>query len=340
MEESFKVLYDKILGCLIGGIIGDAMGSPAEGKNYQEILEKYGEISNFSGIGTDDSVLKHILCDTIIKTNGYPTADAWADEWLKQEDLFLKTRLFYTPVMNAFWKIRAEDISPRDAGTGNMASSSSAMCIAPMGIINAGNPRQAALETYEVTSLIHHNFCRDAACAIASAVAEALSPEASVESIIRSAIEYLPPISASTMRKSIEEVLNLAKETREYNIFRERYYKEFLVLTRAIPDSRETVPVALSIFYLADGDPKKTIIFGANFGRDADTIASMAGSIAGAFKGISFFPEEWIKKVENESQRSQKDLAKKLTEITINRFTLIKSIAEKILNYNEGGDSI
>ena len=339
MEESFKILYDKILGCLIGGIIGDAMGSPVEGKSYQEILEKYGEINDFSGIGTDDSALKHILCDTIIKTNGYPTADAWADEWLKQEDLFLKTRLFYTPVMNAFWKIRAENTSPRDAGVGNMASSSSAMCIAPMGIINAGNPRQASLETYEVASLIHHNFCRDAACAIASAVAEALTPEASVESIITSAIKYLPPISASTMRKSVEEVLRLAKETKEYNTFRYKYYEEFLVPIRAIPDSRETVPVALSLFYLADGDPKKSIIFGANFGRDADTIASMAGSIAGAFKGASSFPKEWIEKIEKESSRSQRELARVLTKITIDRLTLSKSIAEKILNSYEGGDS-
>jgi ADP-ribosylglycohydrolase len=331
MEETLDRLFDKVLGCLVGGIIGDAMGSPAEGKSYLEIKEKYGEINDFSGVGTDDSALKHILCNTIIKTEGYPTADAWAEEWLNQEDLFLKTRLFYTPVMNAFWKLRAEDIPPREAGNGNMASSSSAMCISPMGIINAGNPRQAALETYEVTSLIHHNFCRDAACAIASAVAEAFNPESSVDSIIRASTEYLPSKSASIIREAIECVMNLAKDVQDYSIFRERYYKEYLVQNRAIPDARETVPVALALFYLADGDPKKSVMFGANFGRDADTIASMAGSIAGAFKGASNFPKEWIDKVEAESPVSQKELAEKLTKIAVSRIISGKKLAEKIL---------
>jgi len=336
MEEILDRLFDKVLGCLIGGIIGDAMGSPAEGKGYLEISEKYGEINDFSGVGTDDSALKHILCNTIIKTEGYPTADTWAEEWLNQEDLFLKTRLFYIPVMNAFWKIRAEGVPPREAGKGNMASSSSAMCISPMGIINTGNPRQAVLETYEVASLIHHNFCRDAACVIAAAVAEAFSPEASVDSIIKSAIEYLPSKSAVIIKKSIEDVLKLAQEAQEYNIFRERYYRKCLIPSRSIPDARETVPVALSLFYLADGDPRKSVIFGANFGRDADTIASMTGSIAGAFKGASNFPREWLDKIEAESPISQKELAEKLTKITVNRLISSKKLAERILDKGVG----
>ena len=129
--------------------IGDAMGAPAENKTYQEIIAKFGEITEFSGAGTDDSAFKHILCDAIERTAGYPTADAWAEAWMNQKEQF-RTGLFWTPVKNTFWKIGAEEISPREAGLGNMVSSSSAMCISPMGIINAGNPRQAALETYEL----------------------------------------------------------------------------------------------------------------------------------------------------------------------------------------------
>ena len=157
MPEQDGILYDKTLGCLLGGVIGDAMGRPAENKTYLEVREQFGEITDFTGAGTDDSALKHILCDVILKTDGHPSADAWAEEWLAAEHLFRGASLFYTPVMNAFWKIRGEGVAPREAGRGNMASSSSAMCISPMGVINAGNPRQAALETFEVASLIHHN---------------------------------------------------------------------------------------------------------------------------------------------------------------------------------------
>ena len=45
-------------------------------------------------------------------------------------------------------------------------------------------------------------------------------------------------------------------------------------------DSRETVPLTLALFRLADG---------ANLGRDADTIASMCGAIGGARLNASLF---------------------------------------------------
>ena len=312
-------LFDKVLGCLLGGEIGDAMGAPAEGKTYQEIIEAFGEITDFSGFGTDDSALKHILCDAIVAADGYPTADAWAEEWMNQEGLFTERHLFWTPVMNGFWKIRAEGVAPREAGHGNMASSSSAMCISPMGIINAANPRQAALETYDVASPIHHNFCRDAACSMAAAVAAAFQPDASVDSILRAAVDYLPPKSARTMREFIEKTLALAREVSDYVVFRERYYAERLLPGIAIPDSRETVPVALSLFYLADGDPRQAIIFGANFGRDADTIASMAGALAGAFRGASALPQAWIEKVKAESPRAHGEVAQALVGVIVKR---------------------
>jgi ADP-ribosylglycohydrolase len=223
---------------------------------------------------------------------------------MDQKEMFQKG-LFWVPVMNSFWRVSAEGISPREAGSGNMSSSSSAMCISPMGIINAGNPRQAALETYEVAGLIHHNFSRDGACSMAAAVAEAFSPGTSVDSILKAAVEYLPPRSAKVMGGFIEATLSLARETGAYAAFRERYYAERILHDIAMPDARETVPVALSLFYLADGDPRQTILYGANFGRDADTIASMAGALSGALHGASALPGEWVEKIRASGWRDQ-----------------------------------
>jgi len=323
-------LFDKVYGCLLGGVIGDAMGRPAENKTYQEIEAEFGQLTDFSGSGTDDSALKHILCDTIIKTGGYPTADAWAEEWLNQESMFLGRRLFWTPVMNGFWKLRAEGVAPREVGDGNMASSSSAMCISPMGIINAGNPRQAALETFDVASLIHHNFCRDAACSMATAVAAAFDPEATVDSILEAAVAYLPPKSAQTIRQFCASTLDLARETQDYGLFRERYYANHLLPGIAMPDARETIPVTLALFYLAAGDPKQTIIFGANFGRDADTIASMAGAIAGAYHGASALPPAWVDKVNAENPRDQAHQAQALVDLVLERIEATRRRVEAV----------
>jgi ADP-ribosylglycohydrolase len=184
-----------------------------------------------------------------------------------------------------------------------------------MGIINAGNPRQAALETYEVAGLIHHNFSRDGACSMAAAVAAAFSPGASVDSILQAAVEYLPPCSADLMRGYIQTTLSLARSTGAYPVFRERYYAERILQGIAMPDARETVPVALSLFYLAEGNPKQTILYGANFGRDADTIASMAGALSGALHGASHLPGDWVEKIRASGRRDQIALTSMLVDI-------------------------
>jgi ADP-ribosylglycohydrolase len=41
-------LYDKTLGSLLGGLIGDAMGTPCEGKTYRWIEENLGWVDDFA----------------------------------------------------------------------------------------------------------------------------------------------------------------------------------------------------------------------------------------------------------------------------------------------------
>ena len=311
------VLFDKVLGCLAGGVIGDAMGTPTEKLSYEEIEARFGWVTSFEGEGTDDSLLKHILCETIFRARGHPTADLWSEDWLRNAATFIDSKLFFVPVVNTFWKLRSDGVPPREAGSGNMASSSSAMCISPMGIINAGNPRQAALETFEVTSLIHHNFCRDGACAMAAAVAEAFSPRASVDSILDAAARYLPDRSAQVMREALAATLALARDSGDYFEFRQRFHAQ-VPATMHFTDSRETVPVALALVLLAQGDTEQAVIYGANFGRDADTIASMAGAVAGALRGASAFPAPWMERLGAQAGK-QRELAARITEVTVAR---------------------
>jgi ADP-ribosylglycohydrolase len=58
-------MYEKVLGCLLGGLIGDAMGAPVEDMRYADIEKKYGLVDDFEGEGTDDSAIKLILCDGV-----------------------------------------------------------------------------------------------------------------------------------------------------------------------------------------------------------------------------------------------------------------------------------
>ena len=46
------LLYRKTLGCLLGGLIGDAVGTPTEGVDYRDIEAQFGWVDDFSSDGT------------------------------------------------------------------------------------------------------------------------------------------------------------------------------------------------------------------------------------------------------------------------------------------------
>ena len=300
------ILFQKVYGCLLGGVIGDAMGAPAEDMTYDEVKEKFGWINDFVGAGTDDSAIKLILCEAILKHRGRIGADEFADAFLANKKKYYN--LFYIPVRNMFHKIESGLSLPVYAGMGNMHSSSSAMAISPMGIINAGNPRQAALETYDVAGLIHggaSTFCRDGACVIAAAVAEAMSPEATVDSVLKASWSYLHKDSSKELLDRISLTMEMVERTGNYEDFRKEYYEK--CLGDIVSDSRETVPCVLALFKLTDGDPVKAIEYGANFGRDADTIATMVGALCGALKGAKALKPEWVQKHEDSYGKNRRD---------------------------------
>lgn len=298
-------LYDKIYGCLLGGLIGDSMGGPSENMTWQEVEQKFGWIDNFEGCGTDDTAVKTILTDAIMKNSGYITADEWAEEFLAVQEKYYT--LYFAPVRNMYHKLQYDTTLPVYAGIGNSPSSSSAMAITPMGIINACDPRRAAAETYDVAGMVHQGdatFCRDAACAMAAAVAEALKPETTVEAIIDAATAYLHKKSSRELIGEIKKSMDVVRGGADYKEYRDWFYAN--CLRPVACDSRETIPASLALFYLAKGDLAQTASYAANFGRDSDTIATMAASIAGAWCGASAISKAWIDQIEvyyNTSQR-------------------------------------
>lgn len=80
-------LRSKIRGCLLGGLIGDALGAPAEGKTYAQIAEIYGELTDFDGAGTDDTAVRLILIDAIAASGGHPRVDDFAAAFLRAKDV-------------------------------------------------------------------------------------------------------------------------------------------------------------------------------------------------------------------------------------------------------------
>ena len=103
-------LYRKTLGCLLAGLIGDAIGTPAEGKPYEELMAS-GWIDDFDADGTDDTVMKHLLADALIRTNGHATIDDWAAVWLDRWDDIFGAKLnkfFPSSLLQKLWSVDEE----------------------------------------------------------------------------------------------------------------------------------------------------------------------------------------------------------------------------------------
>ena len=338
MAEDIKssVLYDKTLGCLMTGLIGDAMGTPSEGMNFSDIETKYGWLDDFSSDGTDDTVMKDLLSEALIQSEGFAGADEWAAVWLeKHSEIFgQKVGKFFPSVLHTAFKLRL-GFAPRTVALGNMPSSSSAMCISPVGVVNACAPREAAAQAYALGALIHvHDvgFCQDGAAAMAAAVAEAFKTDATPASIIAAATDFLHPLSGANMRERIAGALEVAKTQGEYKAFRAAIYEERdRFFCKIACDSRETIPITVALFSLSGGDVEKSVQYSANFGRDADTIASMCGAIAGALHGATAVRQDWKDKVHKYAQTDQEELAWKLAKVAIKK-TSIREDAQRLFH--------
>jgi ADP-ribosylglycohydrolase len=301
------------LPVVVAARVGDAMGEPTEGLEPGEIKDRFGWVDEFSGDGTDDSLMATMLADAMVATDGYAGVDDWAAQWSRQRDLIeAKKNKFFLSVRHSVQKA-AYGWAPRRVAAGNMPSSSSAMAIWPVGLINAGRPREAAAQAYSLAALVHVgevDFCQDAAAAIAAAVAAGLRPGTSVRLACAAGLQALHPVSGRLMAGLIAGAVTLAEESSGYDEFRESYhgaYRQSIVC-----DARETVPAAFALSVLAHGEPKRAVEYGANFGRDTDTIASMAGALCGATDSAGPLPQAWLDRLGPQALRSAADLAERL----------------------------
>ncbi len=346
-------LYDKVMGCLYGGAVGDALGAPAEWYLPDQIQERYGYITDFvenwegpSDIGkgdgryTDDSHMVQLLSRCYIEEDGHLDAFSFArrivpliaeeDRWLPERgrEMKLVERLFY-PEKWLFMRLALANAEPRQGGIGNMVNCGAAMYAAPVGIINAGDPRNAYREAVDMFSAHQQSYGLEAAAVMAACAAEAFSPNATVDSIIAAALS----LAKEGTQQAIAAVVSAAREYSDWKAaiapLREaiKPYDGAAEMPKmrgqggnhwqpSREHSIEELPIALGFLVVVDGDYEGSIFGGANYGRDNDSIAGMAGSIAGALHGARAIRSNWIKQIDQANRIDLKPLVLDLTALT------------------------
>jgi len=306
---------DRTYGCLIGGAIGDALGATVEGWSYERIRREYGKIEEFKklhraygkdspGAATADTTLRHYIAYAIAENGRRITPDDIAEvliEHLNPDRVWVNSEILV--------KKLSAGVNPWTAGQGTISNNKIASAITPVGIVNAGNPSQAFQDGFNIGSVFQTDHDRDATATVAAGVAEAMRPSATVESVTATVTEYAP----SVVYRSIDLAMGIAERASTVDEFVETYYERMLDWRwPAVQWDREkyyqgrmfsastleSLPVALAIVSLCEGDVNRSIIEAASFGRDSDAIATLAGSITGAIRGASEIRRDWIERCE------------------------------------------
>jgi ADP-ribosylglycohydrolase len=322
LEGAYEVVaedfLDAVYGCLIGGAIGDAMGAPVENWHFDDIREEYGKVDRFlpghrgittsgePGAITDDSALRHYMCLAVVRKGGRITPDDYARVWL--EDLN-PNRLFYTERI-VLEKLKL-GMNPWETGRGQLPADAAIMAIAPVGIINAGDPTQAYQDAFCLASIHQDGLERDAAATAAAGFAEAFSPGASAQDVLEAMEEH----ATQEVGRLVFMALELARGAGRVERFVEAFYDSMLDRSFPVspgegwvkdrspaPTSREVLPAVAGIFYLCEGEPERCIAEGASVGRDADTISGVLGGLAGALRGAGAIREDWIEQCERANE--------------------------------------
>lgn len=322
-----NILFKKIFGSLVGGAIGDAFGIRVEMMHYLDIKEQYGWVDHFDAIPprkpskqsplerwnpigvqmgnidgfhplgrwshevgayTDDMRYRLMACHTILKKgapiNGADFAEAWFNYRLMAEGADE-----YEPTLS--WEGPQKDYARHMASLPRLThlASQQRACFSgwdgPMGFLHAGDPAAAAESGY----------------AMAVAIATALTPSATIEDVIENVLAYAWTLGnhADEFKGRMERLMEIANRCSNPFELYEPFYKEFLV---TFPPweavwTLEMIPAAIAICAIAGENTKQAIIGATNIGRDADTIAGIAGELVGALYGIDALPSPWVEKV-------------------------------------------
>jgi len=301
-EEGESLLLDKIHGCILAGAIGNAMGSVVEGWFYWEVDEKHpGGIATILDPrrleGEDDNQLAMLLVETYLERAGLPVmARHFGRTWRER----MNRDHFYPHCMGNSYDLICRDWDPRITGHWNVVTGSTVMCMEPVGIYHLADPEYAMIDAAAISYMYQRGLDVTAASILTAAVAEAFKPEATVESVCDAALAAAPREKLNTfderpfnsVRDYIETCLEIADKYNDVLAVRPELYEKCLLYHMI--DPLEVLGFALAMFKIAGGDVRQAAIGGTNIGRDSDTISGRAAMLAGALKGATSVPADWI----------------------------------------------
>jgi ADP-ribosylglycohydrolase len=300
---------DRARGALYGLAIGDALGMPTEMLSREQIITRWGPtLAGFepappghplaggmsAGSVTDDTEQAVLLARLLVKGEGTLDPRELADALVAwEQDMTARgSRSLLGPSTKRALDAIRRGVPPEEAGSSG-TTNGAAMRIAPVGIAFATGLVDHVVEASRVT----HNT--SVALAGAAAVAAAVSAGIDGGSIADATDAAVAAgrlaagrghwVAGADVAARIAWAVELVQDTTP-----DQAAEMIGTLVGTSLATQESVPAAFAVLGAIPGDPWRACLLAASLGGDTDTIAAMAGAIAGACHGQSAFPPHAI----------------------------------------------
>ncbi|MFV0636998.1 ADP-ribosylglycohydrolase family protein [Mitsuokella sp. WILCCON 0060] len=304
---------EMIRAMIYGHAVGDALGVPVEFSSREQ--RKKDPVKEMRGEGTyhmpagswsDDTSMTLCLLESLNRLGRLDCDDVMKNftRWLYEQE-FTPTGVVFDVGMTSQMAVRrhVDGIAPlacggrgeRDNGNGSL------MRIAPMVIYCEEHGgltlnEEMAAKIHDVSALTHAHPRSQAACVI----------------FVATALRLLAgePISLA-IEQGVQETHRLYQDKPEYREELLHAYHRLLNLSafrrlpeEAIKSSGYVVDTLEAVFWclLHSNSYKECVLRAVNLGEDTDTIAAIAGGLAGIIYGYEAIPSEWVEALKGKEQ--------------------------------------
>jgi ADP-ribosylglycohydrolase len=326
-----SLYHPRALGCLAGLALGDALGMATEFLSPEQIADAYGWVSSLvtspgdhphhrliPGTVTDDTG-QALAIARAYALDGRLTPEAVGESLLKwaaslsAEEFAVLTG----PSTRQALENLKNGMDVQHSGRQGVTNGA-AMRAAPAGLVNAGDV-EGALQDAVTASLPTHNtnVAIAGAAAVACAVSEAALEGSTLASILQagmSGAERGATFGAWRWGTPLAGRIELAERLVQGAGDDRQALQDLYRYVGVGIDPAESVAAAFGVFLLAEGDPMRAVILGANIGGDTDTIAAIAGAISGAWMGIEALEPGLVRRVDELNALHLSDIADRLEQ--------------------------
>ena len=318
MTGSLNELEDKILGCIMGGAIGDALGFPVEFYNYDEIRKYFDSkgIRNYpmnKGEISDDTQMTLFTIDGLVSNKEYDVKNIYKSylDWYATQNYPYSARYNYpgynkdSKLLNieGLYNLMAPGgtclsaLGSKKMGTienplNNSKGCGGIMRVAPVGIFFTDS-RDVAQNAAEIAAITHgHPLGYIPAAILACMINLIIYKNDTIKEALKESMKIVEKLYPETndvkqlINKTIELSGNSLSDIENINELGGGWVAE------------ETLAIALYCCLRYPDNFEKAIIASVNHSGDSDSTGAVTGNIMGAILGYKKIPRRYIENLD------------------------------------------